>query len=123
MTAAPGPAPAQPPSGPNEVLFADASDKLPADADAKLTRIADQARADHKTIVINARVPVFDRNDPQLELARRRADAIRFALQAIALRGSGAKAPTVQIQITLMGRGPAGSGRPAQADRVELEQH
>ncbi|MDQ2927246.1 MAG: hypothetical protein M3R22_03630 [Pseudomonadota bacterium] len=116
----PASAAALPPSGPNEVLFADASDKLPADADAKLTRIAEQARADHKTIVIDARVPVFDRNDPQLALARRRADAVRIALQAIALQGSGAKAPTVQIQITLMG---GGSGRPAQADRVELELH
>jgi outer membrane protein OmpA-like peptidoglycan-associated protein len=112
-------APALPRSGPNEVVFADASDKLPADANAKLLRIADKARTENKTIVINARVPVSDSNDPQVDLARRRAEAVRNALQTIALQVSGAKAPAVRTQIIRMG---SGSGLPPQADRVELEE-
>jgi outer membrane protein OmpA-like peptidoglycan-associated protein len=92
MTAEPASA-APLPSGPNEVRFAVSSDALPADANDKLARIAGLARA--KTVIIATQVEASTAQDPQMDLARRRGEAIHRVLEA-----DGVIATTIRIQIT-----------------------
>jgi outer membrane protein OmpA-like peptidoglycan-associated protein len=85
------------PSGPNEVRFAVSSDALPADANDKLARIAGLARAKAKTVIIATQVEASTAQDPQMDLARRRGEAIHRMLEA-----DGVIATTIRIQITLV---------------------
>ena len=94
-------------AGPNDVLFEESSDRLPADANAKLAVIAETARVENKALTLAVQVE----NVPgALELARRRADVVRHALEA-----NGIAATSIKSQITATSKGAAS---PQRIDRV-----
>jgi len=94
-------------AGPNDVLFEDGSDRLPADANTKLAVIAETARVERKALTLAVQVEDVP---GALEMARRRADAVRHALEA-----NGVPTASIKSQITATSQG---AGSPQRLDRV-----
>jgi len=87
-------------SGPNEILFAADSEKLPDGATAKLARIAEAARPDKRTVVIALSIEALDNKAAALEVARNRGQAIRNQLVV-----DGVPIGTIRLEIAQMPRG------------------
>ncbi len=103
---------AGPTSGPNEVVFAPGSDKLPTQSSESIARFSEGARGVGGMVRMSARYLTGADKAKDLELARARTAAVRHALQA-----NGVKAEQMQVELVEM---PAGSLSDKDANRVEL---
>jgi len=111
--AASGPAVAEDAAGgPTGVVFAPNSDRLSAGAAAKVQRLAETARKEHRTVSIQAKIEARSDRAEQMALARKRTVAVRQVFEA-----GGISLGTMQIEISEL---PAGLVPPAVADRVEV---
>ena len=97
---------------PSELVFAPASDKLPAQSAEGLARFADAARASASSVRLGARFATGENKPRDLELAKARTGAIRHALEA-----DGIAPGKIQIELIEMA---AGSVTDAAANRVDL---
>jgi len=101
-----------PTSGPNEVVFAAGSDKLPTQSSESIARFSEGARGVGGMVRMTARYLTGDNKARDLELAKARTAAVRHALQA-----NGVKAENMQVELVEM---PAGALNDKDANRVEL---
>jgi outer membrane protein OmpA-like peptidoglycan-associated protein len=99
-------------AGPNQVVFAPESDQLSDPATTKLIRFAEAAHKDKRTVIIASKVEVRPERPQEMELARKRANAVRGVLEA-----HGLPLGTMQIQIAEV---PLGLVPPSEANRVDL---
>ena len=100
-------------AGPNGVLFAPSSDRLSEPARAKVVRIAETARKEHRTVAITTKFEARGDRARERTLAQNRAVAIRQVLEA-----NGILLGSMRIQISEL---PTGLVSPAEANKVELE--
>lgn len=98
--------------GPNRIRFAAGSDKLPANAPAKLAQVTQTAKSRNNKIVVATKLDAGNDRDASMELAKRRTEAVRQALAA-----TGMATTAVRIEITEL---PAGLVPARDVDRVEL---
>lgn len=101
-----------PTSGPNEVVFAPGSDKLPTQSSESIARFSEGARGVGGMVRMSARYLTGANKARDLELAKARTAAVRHALQA-----NGVKAEQMQVELVEM---PAGAMSDKDASRVEL---
>ena len=101
-----------PTSGPNEVVFAPGSDKLPTQSSESIARFSEGARGVGGMVRMTARYLTGPDKAKDLELAKARTAAVRHALQA-----NGVKAENLQVELIEM---PAGALNDKDANRVEL---
>lgn len=101
-----------PTSGPNEVVFAPGSDKLPTQSSESIARFSEGARQVGGTVRMTARYLTGSNKAKDLELAKARTAAVRHALQS-----NGVKAESMQVELVEM---PAGGLNDKDAHRVEL---
>ena len=97
---------------PSELVFAPASDKLPAQSTDGLARFADAARASASSVRLSARFLTGANKTRDMELAKARTGAIRHALEA-----NGITSGKMQIELIEM---PEGSLTDAAGNRVDL---
>lgn len=99
--------------GPNRIHFAAQSDKLPPGAAAKVTQLAETARTRNNVVVVASKIEAAGASrDGALDLAKRRADAVRHSLMS-----NGIAAQNVRIEIVEM---PPGLVPAKDVDRAEL---
>jgi hypothetical protein len=101
-----------PTSGPNEVVFAPGSDKLPTQSAESIARFSEGARGVGGMVRMTARYLTGANKAKDLELAKGRTSAVRHALQS-----NGVKAEQMQVELVEM---PAGALDAKDVDRVEL---
>jgi hypothetical protein len=101
-----------PTSGPNEVVFAPGSDKLPTQSSESIARFSEGARGVGGMVRMTARYLTGADKAKDLELAKARTSAVRHALQA-----NGVKAEQMQVELVEM---PAGALNATDAHRVEM---
>lgn len=107
------PAPVADDEGPNRIRFAASSDKLPPSAAAKITQLAETARSRNNVVVVASKIEaVAGKRDEALDLAKRRADAVRHSLLS-----NGIATQNVRIEIVEM---PPGLVPARDVDRAEL---
>ena len=111
-TPAPPELPGEAGSGPNQIVFAPVSDGLSAPAKAKVQRVAETAKTESRTVVIAAKIEDRGDRDEQMELAKKRASAVRQLLEA-----SGMSTRAIRIEIAQM---PRGLVTVREANRIEL---
>ena len=99
-------------AGPNAVLFAAASDQLSEPGRAKVVRVAETARKEHRGVAITSKIEARADRAQQMTLARNRAVAIRQVLEA-----NGILLGSMRIEIAEL---PTGLVSPAEANKVEL---
>jgi flagellar basal body-associated protein FliL len=99
-------------AGPNQIAFASASDTLSPISLKKISDVAQTASKASHTVVIAAQLEASSDRLERMELAKKRADAVRRALQA-----GGMQVSALRVQISEL---PAGLVAPNDADRVEL---
>lgn len=99
-------------AGPNQIAFASASDTLSPISLKKIVDIAATAKKESHTVVIAARLEASSDRVERMELAKKRADAVRRALQA-----GGMSVSALRVQISEL---PAGLVPANDADRIEL---
>ena len=97
---------------PSELVFASASDRLPAQSADGLARFADAARASSSSVRLSARFLTGANKARDMELAKARTGAIRHALEA-----NGITSGNMQIELIEM---PEGSLTEAAGNRVDL---
>ncbi len=97
---------------PSELVFAPASDKLPAQSAEGLARFADAARASASSVRLSARFLTGANKARDMELAKARTGAIRHALEA-----NGITSGKMQIELIEM---PEGSLTDAAGNHVDL---
>ena len=98
--------------GPTGVVFAPNSDRLSAGAAAKMQRLAETARKEHRAVSIQAKIEARSDRAEQMALARKRTVAVRQVFEE-----RGISLGTMQIEISEL---PAGLVPPAVANRVEV---
>lgn len=98
--------------GPNQVVFAPLSDRLSEPASAKLLRIAATAHKESRTVVIASKIEARPDRADQMELAKKRAFAVRQVLEA-----NGVPLGTMRIEIAEL---PTGLVTASEANRVDL---
>lgn len=103
---------AGPTSGPNEVVFAAGSDKVPPQASESIARFSEAARGVGGQIRLSVRYLTGANKARDLELAKSRSAAVRHALES-----NGVKAEAMQVEMVEM---PAGALTDKDANRVEL---
>ncbi len=96
----------------NTLVFAAGSDKLPRDANEKIARVAEAARAGASAVRITARFLTGANKARDQELAKNRAGAVHHALTADGMTGD-----RLQIELVEM---PAGSLTEDASNRVEM---
>ncbi len=101
-----------PTSGPNEVVFAPDSDKLPAQASDSIAKFGEGARGVGGTVRLSVKYLTGANKAKDLELAKNRTAAVRHALES-----NGLKAESMQVELIEM---PPGSLPEKDANRVEL---
>lgn len=111
-TASTQPEASGPTSGPNEVVFAPGSDKLPTQSSESIARFSEGARGVGGMVRMTARYLTGANKAKDLELAKARTAAVRHALQS-----NGVKAEQMQVELVEM---PAGALSAKDADRVEM---
>jgi hypothetical protein len=111
-TASTQPEVAGPTSGPNEVVFAPGSDKLPTQSSESIARFSEGARGVGGMVRMTARYLTGANKAKDLELAKGRTSAVRHALQS-----NGVKAEQMQVELVEM---PAGGLADKDVNRVEL---
>jgi outer membrane protein OmpA-like peptidoglycan-associated protein len=99
-------------AGPNQIAFASASDTLSPISLKKILDVAQTAKKGGHTVAIAAKLSAGSDRAERMELAKKRADAVRRALQA---GGMSVGALTVQIS-----QDSAGLVTPIEADRIDL---
>ncbi len=99
-------------AGPNQLGFASGSDMLSPMSLKKIVDVANSAKKDSHTIVIAARLEGGSEREQRMELAKKRADAVRRALQS-----AGMPVSALRVQISEL---PAGLVPKLDADRLEL---
>ena len=99
-------------AGPNRIAFASESDALSPVSLKKIVDIATEAKKESHTVVVSAKLEAGGGRDQRMELAKKRADAVRRALQA-----GGMSLSALKVQISEF---PAGLVPAIDADRVEL---
>ncbi len=98
---------------PDALYFAAGSDLLPSDSDAILSRVAEMVRNQSGFVVlISSFVDETDRSEKSIDLAKRRATAVRHALEA-----NGVEPDRLVVTGTSIAPGNTGT---RQAQRVEL---
>ena len=112
MTAASAAAASEAEGGPNQIVFASLSDQLSESSSAKLVRIADSARKAKRSVVIASKIEARPDRLEQMELAKRRAFAVRGALEK-----SGVGLATMSIELAEL---PTGVVTPAEANRIDV---
>jgi outer membrane protein OmpA-like peptidoglycan-associated protein len=110
-TAAP-PVPAETGAGPNQIAFASASDTLSPISLKKIYDVAQTAKKQSHSVVIAAQLDAGSGRAERMELAKKRADAVRGALQA-----GGMSVRDLQVKISEL---PSGLVSANDADRIEL---
>jgi hypothetical protein len=103
---------AGPTSGPNEVVFAPGSDKLPTQSSESIARFSEGARGVGGGVRMTARYLTGANKARDLELAKARTSAVRHALQS-----NGVKAEAMQVELVEM---PVGALTDKDANRVEM---
>lgn len=112
-TTAPAPAvAAETGAGPNQLAFASASDTLTPNTLKKISDVAQTAKNESHSVIISARLEAGSGREQRMEMAKKRADAVRKALQA-----SGVSVNVIKVEISEL---PPGLVPPLDADRVEL---
>jgi OmpA family protein len=112
-TTAPAPAvAAEAGAGPNQLAFASASDTLTPISLKKISDVAQAATKESHSVLIEARLEAGSAREQRMEMAKKRADAVRKALQA-----GGVSVNVIKVQISEL---PPGLVPPLDADRVEL---
>ena len=111
-TASTPPEASGPTSGPNEVVFAPGSDKLPTQSAESIARFSEGARGVGGMVRMTARYLTGANKAKDLELAKGRTSAVRHALQS-----NGVKAEQMQVELVEM---PADALDAKDVDRVEL---
>jgi len=101
-----------PTSGPNEVVFAPGSDKLPVQSSESIASFSEGARGVGGMVRMTARYLTGENKARDLELAKSRTSAVRHALQS-----NGLKAEQMQVELVEM---PAGALNAKDANRVEM---
>ena len=99
-------------SSPNEIVFAAASDKLPAQSADVIARFSETARSGGKTVRLTARFLTGENMARDLELAKARTTAIRQAIIANGVKNDG-----LQVELIEM---PAGGLNGTDANRVDM---
>ncbi len=112
MTSDSAAAEAEAAAGPNQVVFAPASDQLSEPASLKLLRIAATAKKEKKTVLIASQIEARADRASQMELAQKRAIAVRGVLEA-----NGVALGAMQIQIAEV---PLGLVSKSDANRVDV---
>ena len=98
---------------PDTLYFAAGSDSLPGDSDAILSRVAETVRSRSGFgVLISSFVDETDRSEKSVDLAKRRAAAVRHALEAY-----GVEPERLVVMGPTIALGDAGAG---QAQRIEL---
>lgn len=104
--------PAETGAGPNQIAFASASDQLSGTSLKKIADVAAAAKKGSHTVFIEAKLDAGSDRAARMELAKKRADAVRRALQV-----AGMPINTLRVQISEL---PTGLVPKPGADRVEL---
>ena len=99
-------------AGPNQLAFASDTDTLSPASLKKIVDTANSATKGSHTIVIAARLEGGSEREQRMELAKKRADAVRRALQA-----AGMPVSALQVKISEL---PPGLAPKVDADRLEL---
>lgn len=99
-------------AGPNQILFAPASDQLSEAAASKVVRLAETARKEHRKVAILLKVEARPDRAEQMNLARKRSMAVRQLLEA-----NGIPLGTMRIEISEL---PNGLVSAAEANRVDV---
>ena len=69
-------------AGPNQIVFAPASDQLSDAAASKVLRLAERARKEHRAVAIVSKVEPRPGRADEMDLARKRSMAVRRVLEA-----------------------------------------
>ncbi len=112
MTATASAVAAEAEAGPNQVVFAPASDQLSGPAATKLMRIAQTAHKESRTVVIASKIEARADRLEQMELAKKRALTVRQVLEA-----NGVPLGTMRIEIAEL---PTGLVSVREANRIDL---
>ena len=99
-------------AGPNQIAFETASDALSPISLKKIADVAQTAKSGSHTVLIAAKLDAASDRIARMELAKKRADAVRHALQS-----GGMPLTALRVQISEL---PAGLVPPNDANRVEL---
>ncbi len=111
-TAASPPVPAEVGSTPNQLGFAKGSDMLTPIVLKKISDVALAAKKENHSVVVTAQLEAGSGREQRMEMAKKRADAVRKALQA-----AGVSVNVIKVQISEL---PPGLVPPLDADRIEL---
>ncbi len=111
-TLPPPPVAAEAGASPNQVAFASASDTLTPVSLKKIADVALVAKKESHSVVIAARLEAGSEREQRMEMAKKRADAVRKALQA-----AGVSVNVIKMQISEY---PPGLVSALDADRIEL---
>lgn len=106
------PIPAEVGTTPNQLGFAKASDTLSPIVLKKISDVALAAKKENHNVVVTAQLEAGSGREQRMEMAKKRADAVRKALQA-----AGVSVNVIKVQISEL---PPGLVPPLDADRVEL---
>ena len=99
-------------AGADQIVFAPLSAQLSEAGVAKLARVAEAARKENRTVVIASKIEARADRVEQMELAKKRAFAVRLALEA-----KGVQLGTMRIEI---GEMPTGLVTAGEANRVDV---
>ncbi len=99
-------------AAPNIVVFAPSSSQLPGSAQAKLVKLADEAKKGRRTVAITAKIEARGDHAEQRKLAQDRAIAMRQVMEA-----NGVPLGTMQIEIM---EAPKGFVAPREVNRLEV---
>lgn len=99
-------------AGPDRVVFAPGSDALSEPATAKIQRFAENVPKDGRLMWVITKIENRGDQKEQMELARKRAYAVRGVLL-----GSGVPGAVLRVEVSIM---PKGLLLPADVDRAEL---
>jgi outer membrane protein OmpA-like peptidoglycan-associated protein len=87
-------------AGPNQIVFPAASDQLSEAASTKLVKFAESLKKDNRLVVIATKIEARQDRNEQMELAKKRAYAVRQVLE-----GRGIALATMRIEITELPKG------------------
>ena len=87
-------------AGPNQIVFAPASDRLSEPASSKLAKFAESMKKDNRLVIIATKIEARPDRNEQMELAKKRAYAVRQVLE-----GRGIALATMRIEITELPKG------------------
>ena len=99
-------------AGPNQLAFASDTDTLSPTSLKKIVDTANSATKGSHTVIISAKLEGGNERELRMELAKKRADAVRRALQA-----AGMPVSALQVKISEL---PPGLVPKVDADRLEL---